>query len=434
MAGRRTQDPRTVMEQMLRNMDRTYEEIAADFETLARNLGERGVTISARHLRRLASGERVGTTPATRRVLQALFGASVDDLLSPYGPERSGAQRAEIRQTDAEVLTMAARRSREFTLSSQVVSGTEAVDRLSDEVREIASIFQREPIPAVLGRLVGAQDAVLTALELRQTPANARQLYFLAAIVSGLLAYVGNDMGKPQIALEHSRSGLVWAQFTDHNGLRAWIKAIQSHICYWAGRSWEAVRYAQAGAELTSGQAGSTVVPFLIASQGRARAALGDSEQARVLLERAADAFERVVPDELDGFGGLCTFGQPRRLAMAARSLAGFPDLTDTAQNYADQAVEAYEDRNGEFWDYAGQADSITSLALARLASREVEGAAESLRPVLELAPEQRVHDIVATVNLVHAGLNRFAPERKARDLQEEIEAFTRISLPGFPT
>jgi hypothetical protein len=161
MAGRRTQDPRTVMEQMLRNMDRTCEEIAADFETLARNLGERGVTISPRHLRRLASGERVGTTPATRRVLQALFGASVDDLLSPYGLERSGVRRADIRQTDAEVLTMAARRSREFTLSSQVVSGPEAVDRLSDEVREIASTFQREPIPAVLGRLVSAQDAGL---------------------------------------------------------------------------------------------------------------------------------------------------------------------------------------------------------------------------------------------------------------------------------
>jgi hypothetical protein len=240
-------------------------------------------------------------------------------------------------------------------------------------------------------------------------------------------------MGKPQIALEHSRSGLVWAEYTDHNGLRAWIRAVQSHICYWAGRSWEAVRYAQAGAELTNGQVGSTVVPFLIASQARARAALGDSEQTRVLLERAADAFDRVVPDELDAFGGLCTFGQPRRLAMAARSLAVFPDLTETAQNYADQAVEAYEDRNGEFWDYAGQADSITSLALARLASREVEGAAESLRPVLELAPEQRVHDIVATVNLVHAELNRFAPERKARDLQEEIEAFTRTSLPSFP-
>ena len=433
MAGRRTQDPRTVMEQMLRNMDRTYEEIAADFETLARNLGERGVTISPRHLRRLASGERVGTTPATRRVLQAMFGTSVDDLLSPYGSEHSGVHRAEIRQTDAEVLTMAARRSREFTLS-QVLSGTEAVDRLSDEVREIASIFQREPIPVVLGRLVGAQDAVLTALELRQTPANARQLYFLATIVSGLLAYVGNDMGKPQTALEHSRSGLVWAEYTDHNGLRAWIKAIQSHICFWAGRSWEALRYAEAGAELTSGQAGSTVVPFLIASQARARAALGDSEQARVLLERAADALERVVPDELDGFGGLCTFGQPRRLYMAARSLAVFPELTETAQDYANQAIEAYADRNGEFWDYAGQADSIISLALARLASREVEGAAESLRPVLELVPEQRVHDIVATVKLVHAELNRFAPERKARELQEEIEAFTRTSLPCFPT
>src|SRR5215469_16235350 len=86
MTVRRAQ-PRTVFEELLRQQDRTYDEIARDFEKAAEQLGEHGVSISARHLRRLASGERTGTTPATRRVLQAMFNRRVDELLQGWPPD-----------------------------------------------------------------------------------------------------------------------------------------------------------------------------------------------------------------------------------------------------------------------------------------------------------------------------------------------------------
>jgi hypothetical protein len=69
----RASEPRTVLEYLVRQRDRTYEELIDDFDLTAREMKERA-TLTTRHLRRLASGERSGTTPVTRRVLQQMFG------------------------------------------------------------------------------------------------------------------------------------------------------------------------------------------------------------------------------------------------------------------------------------------------------------------------------------------------------------------------
>ena len=435
MAGRSSQDPRTVLEQLLREQDRTYDEIVKDFEKLARKLDERGVSITARHLRRLASGERVGTTPPTRRVLQALFGRPIDELLSPWAPPETNPTSTAIRparQSDLELLTMAAERSRNFSLQQRVVTSSEAIELLTDEVRDLALMYQRTPLPSVLGRLVNAHDAVLTSLEQRQKPANARQLYFLATIIGGMFAYAGGDVGKPQLALTHARTAFMWSEYADHNGLRAWIRGIQSYICYWDNQPREAIRYAQAGAELATTTHG-TAIPWLYASEARAWAALGNAERATALIERADQAYEAAQPDDLDDFGGTCTFGQSKRLYYAARALAALPDQSPAAETYSVQAIEAYHDPNQPNWDFTCQADSRISLALARAARGELDGVVEPLRPVFDLAPEQRINDLVRTIGLVHQSLNTVGANTQARDVQEEIEAFTRTSLPQFP-
>src|SRR5260221_885351 len=83
MAGRSDGgETRTVLEYLLWQRDQTYEELAADFLKLPESTGERA-TISPRHFRRLAKGERVNCAPVTRRVLQAMFGRPLSDLLRP---------------------------------------------------------------------------------------------------------------------------------------------------------------------------------------------------------------------------------------------------------------------------------------------------------------------------------------------------------------
>jgi hypothetical protein len=224
----------------------------------------------------------------------------------------------------------------------------------------------------------------------------------------------------------------MWAEYADHDGLRAWARAIQSFVCYWAGQPRDAVRYAQLGADFATATR-STSSLYLFAGEARAWAALGNTEQATALIERAERARDQIAPDDLDEFGGPCTFGEPKLLYYAARALATLPEHTRGAETYAVRAVDAYQDQHGPDWDYNCQADSRVSLALARLASGDLDGAGDPLTGVFELPPEQRVSDIVNTISLVHRELNRFATDQRARDLQEQIELFTRTSLPRFP-
>jgi len=327
---------------------------------------------------------------------------------------------------------MAAERSRDFALSRHLPVSAEAVGLLTEEVRELTRIYLVTPLPSILGRLVGAQDMLLSQLELRQKPANARELYFLATIVGGLLGYAADDLGKTQLALTHTRTAFLWAEYADHNGLRAWIRGLQSLICYWANQPHEAVRYARAGIEFANA-ARSTSAPWLYGCEARARAALGQTIETKALIEEASRAQERIVQDDLDDFGGICSFHPARQTYYAARALASLPDESALAERYALDAVAAYADPNQPGWDFSCQADSHLSLALARVSRGELDGVAASLQPVFALPPEQRIHDLTKTINHVHRELNKRGPERQALEIQEEIEFFTRSSLPQFP-
>jgi tetratricopeptide (TPR) repeat protein len=437
MAGRESQQPRTLLEFLLQQRDLTYEEVAEEFANAARRLDERGVTISTRHLRRLASGERMGTNPATRRVLQAVFGRSAQELLQPYDAAASSAgtgpsAAAGDAQLDVDILTAAAERSREFAMTSHLPVSPEAIGGLEDEVRELAHIYLVTPLPEILGRLVNVQDSVFSQLEQRQKPVNARQLYFLAAIVGGILGYAADDIGKPQLALNHTRTAFMWAEYADDNGLRAWIRGLQSLISFWANRPHEAIRYAEAGSEFAS-VARSTSAPWLYSGLARAHAALGDATQAKSLIEQADRARDRVGENDLDDFGGLCSFLPARQTYYAARTLASLPEEAARAERYSLEAVAAYADPSQPGWDFSCLADSRLSLALARAGRGEFDGVLEPLQPVLDLPPEQRISEFNKTMNLLHKAMNGPGAPRQAREIQEAIEGFTRVSLSSFP-
>lgn len=77
---------RTLLEQRIRERQLTFDEFAEFAERFARENGEQG-TLSARHIQRLAAGLRSGRSltvrPATARLLERIFQASIDDLLGP---------------------------------------------------------------------------------------------------------------------------------------------------------------------------------------------------------------------------------------------------------------------------------------------------------------------------------------------------------------
>jgi tetratricopeptide (TPR) repeat protein len=429
-------EPRTVLEYLIQQRNRTYEEVAAEFSQL-----DERATISARHLGRLARGEReaTGATPATRRALQALFGMSPEDLLRPYNPA-SGAAAPAIDSplvlpspgTERSILAMAAERARRFTLLTSESTTPDAVDQLRDDVQRLALAYPQRPLTEILGDLVETQDTLFTLLERRQNPEQARQLHFLAGVTSGLLAKASHDLADPHAAMLQARTAMMCATQADHYGLRAWLTGLQSMVAYWAGRYAEAARYAEKGMAFASQARGTTAV-WLPVSAARAYAALGNRSTALANIEIAEDGWEDIQTDELDELGGICTFNQPRTLYYAADALALLPAEADKAVEYAARAVNAYADPNDPAWAFSDQAGSHADLAVARVASRDLEGAEEALTSVLALAPAQRINGIVNSVQRVHQSVTRAGLASDAHDLIDRIEDFTATPLKALP-
>ncbi|MFD2082163.1 hypothetical protein SAMN05421678_101491 [Actinopolymorpha cephalotaxi] len=329
MTGRRDTAPRTMLEHLIRQRDQTYDEVAGAFETLARQTGERGASMSARHLRRLASGQRTGMTPVTRRVLQAMFGRSAAELVAPYattgpalgtgptaaawpttgtatgtaepatglgaGPGRADAFAQD--PGDLDILERSARRARGFgLLVARTSLGEESLGQVYAEVRQLTYAYQQRPLPRLLGTLATTQDLLFTLLEGPQHPAHVRRLHFAAALVSGMLAKLAHDRVDAPNAMAHAYAAFVCADLADHNGLRAWARGLQSVVSYWIGRPQDAIRYAQAGADYATTD-GTEV--WLHASEARALAVLTRARPAegRQGFYYAADAMAWLPTD-----------------------------------------------------------------------------------------------------------------------------------------
>lgn len=331
--------------------------------------------------------------------------------------------------TTEEMLTMAAERARKFAiLTGQTSLSDETLDQIYADVRRLVWAYPQRPLAEILSNLVLTQDTVFSLLETRQRPAVAQQLYLLGGIVGGLLAKASHDTADPHAALAQSRAAYLCAEQADHDGLRAWIRGLQALITYWDGRLHESVRYAQAGAQL-AGRSNSTAMVWLPVSEARAWAALGNVHATHRAIERAERSWETVQGDELDELGGICTFSRARQLYYSADALAWLPSESASAQEYAGQAITAYEDTSAPEWAFGDAAGSRCDLAVARIAAGEVEGARDAIAPVLETPPEQRIRGIISSVQHVHAALRRPELAETGKDLQEEIEIFTKTPL-----
>ena len=379
-----------------------------------------------------------GTEPAIDWDLLALVGRAAGQVLQFWnGSSATNRGPAAVlpghRGDEREVLIMAAQRARAFALANAAATTSgEVVDQLQDDVHRLALAYPQRPLGEILGDLVDIQDSIFTLLEQRQRPAQARQLSFLGGVVSGILAKVSHDLGEPHTAMAQARTGYLCADNADHDGLRAWLRGLQSLISYWAGRTQESVRYAQAGTEFAARCRSSTAV-WLPMNEARGLAALGDGAGARAAIERAEHAWDQVSADDLDDLGGVCAFTRPRQLYYAADALAWLPEEAEQAERYSTAAVDAYQDPTDPAWAFGDQAGSHADLAIARIARAELDGAADALAPVLDLPPAQRINGIIASMHRVHRALDHSRLSADASGLREQIEVFTRTPAAALP-
>ncbi|MGH3722014.1 MAG: hypothetical protein ACRDRI_24850 [Pseudonocardiaceae bacterium] len=434
------ESPRTRLEQVLRQRHLTLEEFRRRYQHSAG-----GTALSQRQAYRWVTGELRGLPyPQAQAILEQMFGEPVTRLFGPpYGTEALRPSRRHngvvaargTTRTDWEgqVIVMSADRARDFLTRIEATNvGAETLDQLFDDLRRLIITYLQQPLPTLLGDLVDTQDRTFGLLEGRQRPDQARDLYLVAGVTCGLMAMASRDLGAAHDAMTQARTGYACADNAGHDGLRAWIRGLQANIAYWAGRFDDALRYAQLGAEPAQ-HSRSTAAVLLVSGEARTLGALHRLDQAHAAVGRAADARDRVQPDELDILGGLCTFSLPNQLNYAAEALSwgGAPEAGH-AERFALESLDAYSATfpGGSF---RNEANARCSLAVARVARGEVEGAVDALGPVLALPAAQRGHTVVTAVERVRTALSTMKdPGRHVIDLASAIEAFTteRLTLP----
>lgn len=326
-----------------------------------------------------------------------------------------------IRFEQGEVIAVAARRASKFLAGHGEIDRA-AMEQLHDDVRTVARAYPQRPLTELLPGLAESQDTLFRLCDERQRPGQAKTLYFLAGVTSGLMAKASHDQANPHAAATQARAAWLCADRAEHPALRAWIRGLQSLVAYWAGRNRDALRYAQQG---SAEETRSTVAVWLASCEARAWAALGNRHEASEAIARAEEAWERVVEDDLDELGGICTFGRTRQAYYAADALAWVDP--HAASYHAEAAIEGYEDTDNPEWAFGDQAGAYADLAIARIGAGQYDGAAEALAPVLALPAEQRINGIIISTRRVYDAL-RLRGHGES-ELAEAIEDFTRIPL-----
>jgi hypothetical protein len=133
----------------------------------------------------------------------------------------------------------------------------------------------------------------------------SRDLYLVAALLSGINAYACLDLSHPDAAMTEAEAGQVCATFAGHNGLRAWMYGTQSLIARFRGRYPQALDLARQGFRYA---ATGTALNRLRCGEAQSLACLGNRVAACHALDLADEALAhvylgtaRVTLGDLDG-------------------------------------------------------------------------------------------------------------------------------------
>jgi hypothetical protein len=441
-------DEVTLLAALVAVSDNTHSEIIDLFHNCARVCGE-DATLSARTLRRWLKGDvQTEPRPAQRRVARRLWGYPMEQLLGPASglvgvatepSDRRPPNLADQPTPHAEAqrpadtlerqVAMATRRAADFTSFAEADNiGPEAIAQLRDDITSLANAYIHEPLPSLMADLLVEQEIAFRLLEGKQKPALSRELYVLAALISGMIAKASQDVGRLREAMTHSRTMYVCADNADHAGLRAWGRGLQSLIAFWAGRPQEAVRYALAGGEIAADLHGS-VAMWLPALEARAYAMMSATTDATRALHIAGERRGGHTADDLDELGGLFTFPLAKQSYYAAGTYVSLAGGAARAESAALTSLDQFDHGVPEYHSYSDEAGARTELALSRVHTGQLDGIREAIAPVLTLAPDRRIGGILTSANRVHQALSKaeYASTTVAREIRDEIESFCRL-------
>lgn len=325
-------------------------------------------------------------------------------------------------------LTIAARESVEFADWVTATNGRLAIDQIADELRGIGCQFVTDaPLPLVR-RLRTLRGEVRAALQAAPSPSLTRELLLLGGITVDLLAHVTENLGNARAAEHHARAAEEIAIQLHHPALQARARGTRALIWEWDGRPNEAMRLA---ANATSMAPVGEQQARLAAIEARCAARVGQAEAAQKAIARSIEAAEVASTDELTVIGGVLRF-PPSKMAYYLGSTHRLLGTFEYAQRWALNAISAYECGPPTDRSYGDEALARADVAIARIDSGELDGAAEILAPVLELPSDQRIQPITGGLHAVARALARtqYATDKLTIELNEEITMLTASRRP----
>jgi hypothetical protein len=380
----------------------------------------------------LASGERA---TSMAHLANELPGLPADDpgsrTAQPRGlTARVPASAALDRLSERALIQAAAHQSSAHAEWAEATNVGEAtLEQLDADVRRIATDYVHAPPLPMFAEMLRVRDRVYWLLAGRQRPAATARLHLLAGMLCGLLANVSTDLGYRDAAAEQARAAWAYGDIIGHNDLRAWTRGMQALIEYWSGRPQHAVRLAQSATRLAGS---ATAAVRLYSIEARAWSLLGDTREATRCMGAAADArASGAATDELhDEAGGVFGFAGTKHYCYEG---AAFIHLgqADAALAAASRAVELYAGGPAAQRSYGAESLARIDMAVAYLLKRHLDGAADSLAPVLAIPAGLRIAqlaDRLADVRVRLAG-PEFSGAREAGALREQITDFAGETL-----
>jgi hypothetical protein len=284
------------------------------------------------------------------------------------------------------------------------------------------------------------RNRIAEALDRRQWPRDAAELYLLAGCLSALMAAAAVNLGYPAAAEELTRAGWAYAAIIDHRPLMGRLRLCAAYAAYWSGRPAQCAELARSGVDYLPDGENAAQLHLL---GGLAAARLGDAVSARQAIGAAAGARERDHRDELLEIGGEFGFSRATQsyyagfvLSEAARG----KEQSGQAAAELEAATRRYAAGPGPGEQHSRRCQMLahTGLAVARLRAGALDAAAAALEPVLALPPGERTAVQGERMSAIRAELAQpaYRGSPQARALDEQLAGYTPAELgrlPGTP-
>ena len=354
-----------------------------------------------------------------------------------------------------EVLMAAHEGSEHAERAEQRGIGEATLEQFRADVTSLSVQYMTGETFGIFREMRRVRNRILEALDRRQWPRDAAELYLLAGCLSALMAAAATNLGFPQDAEELTRSGWAYATIIDHRPLMARLRLCAAYAAYWSGRPEQSANLARSGLEyLADGQNAAQLHLFA----GLACARLGDAASARASIAAARDARDRERRDELVEIGGEFGFSRATQsyyagfiLSELSEAASGGPVSSSAVSSRAvsGSAVsrEAVTELEGAIGLYATgpgpgehhsrkcQMLAHTDLAIARLRAGALDAAITVLEPVLALPPGERTAVEEQRLSVVRAELTQpvYRGSAAARGLDEQLAGFAPGDLGSLP-